>query len=51
MLMTVWAEAVEANPRAASPAKRLILNFIGVERLVFSLLAEVPRDEDPSNRP
>jgi hypothetical protein len=28
MLMTVWAEALEANPRAASPAKRLSFNFM-----------------------
>jgi hypothetical protein len=38
MLMTVWAEALEANPRAASPAKRLSFNFMAAGVLVFCLL-------------
>jgi hypothetical protein len=36
MLMTVWAWAEEANPRAAIPAKRLNFNFMVMRNRSFS---------------
>jgi hypothetical protein len=38
MLMTVWAWAEEANPRAAIPAKRLNFNFMWLITMVGFLV-------------